>query len=70
MKNVGPFEQHRNGYLQTVSILTRLQFCHLIKSWENMVKIVLTLKAPIMTIVAFAVKVDQDQAAQNMHPDI
>ena len=30
----------------------------------------LTLKAPFMTIVAFVASVDQDQAAQNMQPDL
>ena len=29
----------------------------------------LTLKAPFMTIVAFVINVDQDQAAQNVQPD-
>ena len=30
----------------------------------------LTLKVPITTIVAFAASVDQDQAAQNVQPDL
>ena len=30
----------------------------------------LTLKAPITTIIALAASVDQDQAAQNLQPDL
>ena len=30
----------------------------------------LTLKVPITTLVAFAASVDQDEAAQNMQPDL
>ena len=36
----------------------------------NLIYTVLTSKAPITTIVAFVDSVDQDQAAQNVQPDL
>ena len=33
-------------------------------------ELILALKTPFTTIIAFAVSVDQDQAAQDMYPDL
>ena len=47
-----------------------LEVFELFAFWSNVAVDILTLKAPFMTKVAFVANVDQDQAAQNVQPDL